>query len=341
LCLCAARRRALAAEPASPAEERAPADRSSRSDELFHQARRLRAEGDIAGACARFDESYHLAPRGGTLLNLGLCHEELGSLLAAQRELRLALEMARREGRADREPIATQHLAAVEARLSWLRLGAPTNVAPGRVRWSLDGAPVAPGQDRVPVEAGSHTVSAAAEGFRARTVTVEIGAASEQRAVEIGALERIDPTPAAVATPPRPLQASAAPPAIVRGAPISVPPDVRPPVAGASRTLARVALVTGIAGVAVSLGAGALALSRKSIVQDRKHCDPMTKLCDPEGQAAASTGRAAVITGTVAFAVGVAGWTAWVFVPGGLLRPARGGASAGDHTLGLSFTRFF
>ena len=48
---------------------------------------KLLKEGKVPEACAAFEESYRLAPRAGTLLNLGLCHEQEGKLVVARREL--------------------------------------------------------------------------------------------------------------------------------------------------------------------------------------------------------------------------------------------------------------
>src|SRR5450755_1649841 len=63
----------------------------ARSNTLFEDGKRLLAEGKVAEACQKLAESNQLAARGGTLLNLGLCHEQQGKLLAARRELRDAL----------------------------------------------------------------------------------------------------------------------------------------------------------------------------------------------------------------------------------------------------------
>jgi tetratricopeptide (TPR) repeat protein len=95
----------------------APDQGTARSNALFAEAKRLLKQGDVAAACDRFADSHRLAPRSGTLLNLGLCHEREGKLAAARAELAEALVRARQDGRADREPIAREHLAAVEARI--------------------------------------------------------------------------------------------------------------------------------------------------------------------------------------------------------------------------------
>jgi tetratricopeptide (TPR) repeat protein len=90
----------------------------ARADALFAEGRRLLETGEIPAACARFHESNTLAPRGGTALNLGLCREQEGNLPAARDALRAALARAVEDGRADRVPIAREHLAAVEGRLA-------------------------------------------------------------------------------------------------------------------------------------------------------------------------------------------------------------------------------
>jgi Flp pilus assembly protein TadD len=98
-----------------------PDEPTARSNGLFAEGKRLLSKGDVPAACARFAESHRLAPRGGTLLNLGLCHEREGKLEDARRELAEALIRAQKDGRADREPIAREHLAAVESRLAGAR----------------------------------------------------------------------------------------------------------------------------------------------------------------------------------------------------------------------------
>jgi hypothetical protein len=55
-----------------------PADHA-RAVKLFDEGRVLLNKHDAAGACAKFDEAIRLEPlAAGTMLNLGLCNEELG-----------------------------------------------------------------------------------------------------------------------------------------------------------------------------------------------------------------------------------------------------------------------
>jgi len=111
-----------AAQPAGRPESQrsAPnaADTLARADALFAEGRRLLEKGAAAAACARFQESNALAPRGGTALNLGLCLEQVGDFGGARVALQAALARALDDGRTDRVPIAREHLAAVESRLA-------------------------------------------------------------------------------------------------------------------------------------------------------------------------------------------------------------------------------
>jgi hypothetical protein len=296
-------------------------DPVARANALFEEGKKLLDAGHVAEACVRLDESYRLAPRGGTLLNLGLCHEREGRLLVARRELRDALAMARRDGRADREPVAREHLAAVETKLAWIAVTPPPNVATS-VEIRVDGAPIAQADwSAVPVEPGRHVVAASAEKFRAREVTVTIAEGGRTETVRFEALEPIvAATPDAPAPSPSPAPSSSA----VAPAPTATH-DVLP--APRSDTARTAALVAGIAGVAISVATGAWALERKGVVSSE--CSSTSKQCSPTGADAASTGRALVIVSTIAFAIGGAGFGAWLLLPR---------ADAPQSARGLGFT---
>ncbi len=299
----------------------------ARSNVLFEDGKRLLAEGKVGEACDKLAESNRLAARGGTLLNLGLCHEQQGKLLAARRELRDALALAKRDARADRIPIAAEHLAAVEARLSFLKLVPPPNVGEDKVEIRIDDAPIARREwSAVAVEAGRHVLVATASGFRPRESVVTVPEGPPQRlTTPIEALVPEGAGPATATTPPAPADANAK----TTHADAAVPSGAAP--------LRTAALVAGITGVAVSLITGAWALERKGVV--RAHCNADSKACDPDGSDAASLGRALVITSTVAFAVGAVGFGAWLVLPDGRAPggAGTGGARAAGFTLGGAF----
>jgi hypothetical protein len=269
------------------------------SNALFEEAKRLQAEGHVAEACDKYAQSYRLAPRGGTLLNLGLCHEDQGKLLDARRELTEALAIAKRDGRADRVPVAEQHLAAIEGKLSFVEIVPPPN-APADLEIKVDDAPVPrDAWGRVPVEAGRHVVRASSRVGPPREIEITIGPAEKARAT----------------IPPF---------EVAREAPRPSPPPPSPPPSD-NRGLRTAALVAGLSGLGISLVTGAWALDRKVVVRD--HC--LGKACDQTGADAASLGRVLVIVSTAAFGVGVVGFGAW------LLLPDRG--SSAGVTIGGNF----
>ncbi len=84
---------------------------------LFEEGRTLLEKGDVPAACSRFERSQQLDPAGGTLLNLALCHERQGRLATAWIEFHDALAAAMRDGRADRETFAREHIDGLGTRL--------------------------------------------------------------------------------------------------------------------------------------------------------------------------------------------------------------------------------
>lgn len=309
---------ALAAVSAAPlARAQQPADPLARANALFDEAKQLQKDGKVAEACERYLESYRLSPRGGTLLNAGLCHEQEGKLLVARRELRDALALAKRDGRSDREPVAAEHLAAVEAKLSWARIVPPKNADAAAVEIRVDDAPI-PREEwaKVPLMPGPHVVLASARGFKNREAKVTIAPGTPQSpTVQLEPFETIAGDANVVVGP------KGAGPV---GNPAKPAPHADP---GHANPWKVVALVTGIVGAAASLGMGAWALERKGVVRD--HCDA-EKRCDDTGDSAVGTGRALVIGSTVALGISAVGFGAWFFIP------SRVGATTGQST-GITF----
>src|ERR1700759_4574704 len=57
------------------------------ADALFKEGRAAFDKGDFPTACAKFDASEAASPAPGTLLNLTVCEEKVGHLVASKKHL--------------------------------------------------------------------------------------------------------------------------------------------------------------------------------------------------------------------------------------------------------------
>jgi hypothetical protein len=89
----------------------------ARAQVLFEEGRELLETGKIDAACDRFERSQKLEPASGTLLNLAACHERAGRIATAWVVFHDAIGAATRDGRADREAFAREHITALTPRL--------------------------------------------------------------------------------------------------------------------------------------------------------------------------------------------------------------------------------
>jgi hypothetical protein len=155
---------------------------------LFDEGRKLMAEKKYAEACPRLERSYKLDPATGTLLNVAVCHEDVGKTATAWNEFRDVVAKARRENREDRAKFAQEHIDRLKDRLSTLTVkqaGQEVGLA-----WKLDDANV--GTEALgialPIDPGHHTVEAVAPGKTAWKATVDIVRDGETKTIEIPAL---------------------------------------------------------------------------------------------------------------------------------------------------------
>jgi hypothetical protein len=180
---------ALVLWPSAGRAQDVPAETLLQSNAMFAQGKRELDAGQVAAACSAFSESYRLMPRGGTLLNLGLCREREGRLAEAWRLLRAALSVAQREGRDDRVPLAREHIAALEGQLSFAAIALPHDIDPSLVALRLDGGAILREEwTGVPLEPGEHVVSAEAVGFQSWSTKFSIGSVPSRLVVSIGPL---------------------------------------------------------------------------------------------------------------------------------------------------------
>lgn len=259
---------------------------------LFDDGQRLMDEGRYAEACPRLAESQRIDPAGGTLLNLAVCREFEGRTATAWVTFKEAVEVARREGRGDRQALAEQHLAALEPRLSRLRVDVPEAARIAGLTVAVDGIALGAGAWGVatPIDPGEHRVVASAPGRRPWETRIGVAADGASAVVTLGVPERIE---ARTSAPPKP--AAARPAASSR--------DVRRPVGLAL-------LGVGVVGLGAGTVAGLFAIGKENEARERG-CIGAT--CpDATALDASNAANDAAIAATVFLPVGVAAAAAGV-----------------------------
>lgn len=150
---------------------------------LFEDGKRLMQQNRFEEACPKLVESQRLDPGGGTLLAIGLCHEGQGKTATAWADFNVALGQARKDGRADREQTATEHIKTLEEKLVRVRIVVEQRVPGLEVR--RDGALVGEAQwgTALPVDPGGHRFEASAPNKEKWAQTVPV--AGEGQTVEV------------------------------------------------------------------------------------------------------------------------------------------------------------
>ncbi len=303
------------------AAEPSEADRGL-AQALFDEARQLMATEQYAPACAKLAQSQRLAPGGGTLLNLALCHEELGRTATAWSEYNLALSQAIKDGRKDRQDIAHERIDALAASLAHLSIDVDAS-APNDMTVTIDDEPLAreAWRTEIPVDPGDHRVEARATGRKSWHQTSRVEA-SRTLHVEVPPLEVEGPSGAAPRESP-------------------APHDAQPPPSNGRRTAGFIVMGAGLASVGLGAGFGVATLSNRD--EANRLCPGTNPCASPAGLDASDRAHAfawgadiAVGAGIVALAVG-----AYLLftLPQGPARPAAslGQPLARDIISGFSF----
>ena len=278
-----------------------PADRSV-ATQLFEEGRALLRQGNVAAACPKLEESERIDPGGGTLLNVALCHEQLGRKATAWVEFTEALGVAKKEDRPLRVEFARAHLAQLEPTLSRIVVQVPRGGDVPDFEVRRDGSVVASAAwgSPVPVDPGDHLIEASAPGKIAWRQTIQVGAAAETKTVVVPVL---DNAPLAASSTP----ATQAVPAAVTQAPSSPSSRSEPKEAPAASSgitpAAWIALGVGVAatGAATYLGLHAMALKSDA---DR---DCPGDRCSALGASQNSDAIRSANLATAGFAVGAVG----------------------------------
>jgi hypothetical protein len=323
----------LAAACGVAAEARAGGDQQAAAQALFNKGRDAAKRGDLATACAAFEESERLEPAPGTLFNLGDCEEKRGHLAAAWQSFQEAF--AKLPPSDKRRSIVEARVTALKARLPMLAVrlapDAPAGTTVTRDAIELREASLGVS---LPLDPGTHQVVAAAAGHSERQFTVELKE-GEQKELVVAPGPPTTPLPA-----PSPAAVAPAATAVVAAAPKAAPPagpkqaSASPRAAGQPRadtkTLGYVVGGVGVAGIGAALVLGGVALGKKDTLSE-DHCNAETRTCDSQkGVDAASSGATLATASTVSFIVGAAavGVGAYFILTSGESHSTAVGASA-------------
>jgi hypothetical protein len=310
----------LLAEPAARAqapvgEEPPPEPPAPPAEVLFRDAKSLMAGGRYAEACPKLAESHRLDPAGGTLLTLALCHEREGKTASAWAEFVQAAEMARADGRADREAIANERAAALEPRVCRLVVRVDEQATGigylevwrdglilDRARWNVAD----------PVDPGPHLVEARAPGKRSFRASVELVGEGARAAIEVPMLEDLA-RPLIVAPPFPPPEAT--PPA--EEAPTGLPA----PTVGAI-VIGSVAVVASAVGIYLAVRAADSQSQANDICPDVACTDPTAVDLNDDARASADGATAAFVVAGVSAAASIV-----LFVVGAIDTPSSTGTN--------------
>lgn len=274
---------------------------------LFEQGRALMKEKRHREACPKFEESQRLFPAGGTLLNMALCHEEIGRTASAWTEFNDVATLSRQEGKEDREKFAREHLEALTPLLSRLTIAVPDSVASRPVvSVKLDGAPIgkAAWGTAFPVDPGEHVVEVTGPGIRTWSTTVSVAKSRANATVtvpeEIGVASSEKPVSSA------PLPAASSPPGAGPTGPTLPSPAEQTAHPARGSTQLVLGLVSGGVGVAGIIAGSFFGLRANAKERDSEsHCRPDDPtICSAEGVALIDEGKTAATISTVAFVAG-------------------------------------
>ena len=140
-------------------------DEQKHADALFAEGRKLVESHDDAGACAKFSEAIKLDPdAAGTMLNLGLCNQNLKKYRSALYWFRKAQVRAHETNLPDYEKAAGEHTTALASLVATIKV-AIAGDAPPDAKIKIDGEELKPDEYlHVEIDPGHHVLDAGAPG---------------------------------------------------------------------------------------------------------------------------------------------------------------------------------
>jgi hypothetical protein len=177
---------------------------SAEAEELFQEGRRLLAAGRRDEGCAKFAESYRVAPSPGALIYLGDCHAHEGKLATAWANYLAAAHLYRHPGnQAERDDCLglAAELAPRLPRLTVRVAGAVPGLVVKRDGRAVDAAQL---DVALPVDPGVYVITAEARGRRPFYAAVLVKAPASGTTVVVPVLA-LQPTPTPTLMPkPKP-----------------------------------------------------------------------------------------------------------------------------------------
>lgn len=157
---------------------------------LFDEGRKLAGAKKYAEACPKFEAAMRLDPGIGTLFNLSDCYEQIGRTASAWSGFRDVAAQAKAAGQAEREKVARERAAALEGKLSRVRLVAPPDLAGAALTISRDGSPMPASLvgTAFPLDPGPHTFRISADGKEPWETKIDLPADGKTLDVQVPAL---------------------------------------------------------------------------------------------------------------------------------------------------------
>jgi hypothetical protein len=173
---------------------------SAQARSLFREARRLMDKGSYADACPKLQESLRIDPGMGTHFNLAHCWEQIGLTASAWGAFLDVAAAAAGTGQSKREKAARERAAALEPKLSRLRIDV-SRPTPG-MKVSRSGEEVGQGAwgEAMPIDPGTYHIEASAPEKRPWSGDVVVETPGATASIEVPPLE--DLVPPVVEAPP-------------------------------------------------------------------------------------------------------------------------------------------
>jgi tetratricopeptide (TPR) repeat protein len=284
----------LAASRAATAQPEPSASGLKMAQDLVEEGRVLGQQGKWSDALERFRKAASVSPKTTPQLAfyVGYAEERVGKLVAADVDLRRAIELAHAAGNEQVAKAARAELPDLEARTPALTIVVNGTAAP--VSLTIDGGAlgVAALGSPVPLDPGDHTIVVR---FAAGPVSKEVSLVEHQRATVT-----IDPLQG-LATPTLETPASAPPPSPITG---TTPPP--PETSGGNGHKVLSLVVIGAGGAALVAGGVFYLLARRAISPVTSAC-PSSPCVAPSGSPLPADYRDAQSKQTIALVLASAG----------------------------------